>query len=199
MAAILRGVGGLPFTALRLTMRLLRRLHRGPAPQHLLPVAGLDQERSAPLLFAIREAAREADVSVNIPAQTALSLHAARPEAEARDVAASCHSQRRCEADTSSHPKLKLHSSHVWNAGAGRAPEAGGVAAVCDARGQRAPNFVLASPSTRLRRRRCCTPSAGLRGAAGAILYAVCDTLTRSSCSGGWSAKSQATVGELVC
>ncbi len=136
MAAILRGVGGLPFTALRLTMRLLRRLHRGPAPQHLLPVAGLDQERSG---------------------------------------------------------------SHVWNAGAGRAPEAGGVAAVCDARGQRAPNFVLASPSTRLRRRRCCTPSAGLRGAAGAILYAVCDTLTRSSCSGGWSAKSQATVGELVC
>lgn len=95
MAAVLRGVGGLPFTALRLTMRLLRRLHRGPAPQHLLPVAGLDQERSAPLLFAIREAAREADVSVKLPFHTALSVHAARPEPEARDVTASRHPQGR--------------------------------------------------------------------------------------------------------
>lgn len=35
------------------------------------------------------------------------------------------------------------------------------------------PNLFLTSPSTRLRRRRCCTPSARLRGAAGVILHAV--------------------------
>lgn len=62
MAAVLRGVGGLSFTALRLTVRLLRRLQRGSAPQHLLPVAGLDQEKAHPLLIAIREAAREVEV-----------------------------------------------------------------------------------------------------------------------------------------
>lgn len=62
MAAVLRTVGGLPFSALRLTLRLLRRVQRGPAPRHLLPVAGLDHERAAPVLFALREAAHEAEV-----------------------------------------------------------------------------------------------------------------------------------------
>lgn len=62
MAAVLRTVGGLPFSALRLTLRLLRRIQRGPAPRHLLPVAGLDHERAAPVLFALREAANEAEV-----------------------------------------------------------------------------------------------------------------------------------------
>jgi hypothetical protein len=63
MAAVLRSVGGLPFSALRLTLRLLRRIQRGPTPRHLLPVAGLDHERAAPVLFALREAAHEAEVS----------------------------------------------------------------------------------------------------------------------------------------
>ncbi len=64
MASVLRGISTLPFTALRLTLRLLRRLQRGPAPQHLLPVAGLDQERAHPLLSMLREAAIEAEASL---------------------------------------------------------------------------------------------------------------------------------------
>jgi hypothetical protein len=69
MAAVLRTVGGLPFSALRLTLRLLRRIQRGPAPRHLLPVAGLDHERAAPVLFALREAAHEAEVGLGVTLQ----------------------------------------------------------------------------------------------------------------------------------
>jgi hypothetical protein len=43
-------------------MAAVLRIQRGPAPRHLLPVAGLDHERAAPVLFALREAAHEAEV-----------------------------------------------------------------------------------------------------------------------------------------